>query len=278
MRTPALKKLPILPRANRRLWRAVTQQTQLSRRVGLLFGLLCLGCSMAGILLVHYAGQHPYFAATQIVFSTDGKLTQDEVQQWGQVALGTNIISLNVRSLEQRLVQHPWIQTAVVSREFPRRLHLTIQERDPIALIRRFEAAYLDGDGGSFSAPLSGVHDLPYISGLERVPLDTQTAQTVLAEVRLCLSLTQEWGIVLSEIHWGGQHGYTVFLSDRQVAIRLGHTLGPSAFALVKRVLETWPPDRQATVFDTRFADQIVASPLPLKSDRRRGVELTRTL
>ncbi len=242
---------------------------RLKRRF-ILWGLVCIGCSIGGVVLVQYAEQHPYFAATDIVVSTDGRLTADEIRQWAGVAPGMNIIALDVQAMKRRLRHHPWIHTAVVTREFPQRLYLTIRERHPIARIRHPEAAYLDGNGDSFVAPASSAHDLPYVSGLERVPLETQTVRTVLAGARLCLSLIQEWDVALSEIHWDDQRGYTLFLSDRQVMIRLGQQIRPTVFVLMQRVLERWP-DRRATVFDARFTDQIVASPLPLRLDRGKG-------
>lgn len=278
MRAPVPQKPSILPQVNRPLWRALAQRTLISTRSIILLGVVCGGCGIGGIVLMHYAKHHPYFAATDIIVSTDGTLTQDEITQWGGVAQGMNIIALDTQAVEQRLMQHPWVHAAVVAREFPQRIYLTIRERHPIALIRRPETAYLDGNGESFVAPVSGIHDLPYVSGLERVPLETQTGQTVLAEVRICLALIQEWGVALSEIHWDDQRGYTLFLSDRQVVIRLGQKISPAVFVLLQRMLESWPQDRRATVFDTRFADQIVASPLPLRPYRGRDVGLTRTL
>ena len=264
MRPPAHKEssIPL------RLWQVVAQRTLIPVRSLLLLGLGCIVCSIGGVALVHYAKQHPYFAATDIIVSTDGRLTPDEIKQWTGVTPGMNIIALDVQAVEQRLRQHPWVHTAGVIREFPQRIYLTIHERHPIARIRRPEATYLDGNGDSFVAPASSAHDLPYVSGLERVPLETQTVRTVLAGARLCLSLIQEWNVALSEIHWNDQRGYTLFLSDRQVAIRLGQQIRPTVFVLMQRVLERWPQDRRATVFDARFTDQIVASPLPVRLDK----------
>ena len=278
MNNTVRKKSPVQPQANRRLWRVVTQRTQVSIWTVVVAGLICIGSGIGGIILLHYAKQHPYFAASELVVLTDGTLSQDEVRRWAGVSLGVNIIDLDVRAIEQRLVEHPWIQAAAVAREFPQRIHISVQERHPIALIRRPAAAYLDGGGRSFVAPVSVVHDLPYISGLERISLETPTALAVLADVRLCLSLAQEWGVGLSEIHWDERRGYSIFLAERQVAIRLGQEIQPAAFVLVRQVLEAWPPDRPAAVFDTRFADQIVVRPLPLRPHSGRDVELTRTL
>ena len=270
MRPPAREKSFILLR----LWQAIAQRMLIPVRSLVLLGLVCVGCGIGGVVLVHYAKQHPYFAATDIVVSTDGRLTPDELKQWAGMTPGMNIIALDIRAVEQRLRHHPWVHTAVVTREFPQRIYLTIRERHPIARIRRPEAAYLDGNGDSFVAPTSSAHDLPYVSGLERVPLEAQTVRTVLAGVRLCLSLIQEWDVALSEIHWDDRRGYTLFLSDRQIMIRLGQQIRPTVFVLIQRVLDHWPQDRRATVFDARFTDQIVASPLPLKLDKgkRRGL------
>ncbi len=263
--------------SNRRLWRSVTRQARSAFRSVLLLGVIAAGLVSGGMLLVQYAQHHPYFAAKDIVVLTDGQLTQEEVRTWGELALGINILNFDAGDIEQRLAQHPWIRTADVSREFPQRIHVVIREHHPVVVIRRQETTYLDTTGETFVDPSSDVRDLPYLSGLERIPLDTQTAQTVLAEAVVCLALSREWGVELSEIQWDNQQGYTVFLSDRHVAIRLGHEIKSNVFVLVRRVLETWPPDRPAAVFDTRFADQIVVHPFPIELQGR-GVEPTQTI
>ena len=260
MSSPARKK-SFIPLS---VWQAIARRT----RSLVLFGLVCIACSIGGVVLVHYAQHHPYFTATDIVVSTDGGLTSDEIKQWAGVVPGMNTVALDVQAVEQRLRQHPWVHTAVVTREFPQRVSVTIRERQPIARIRHPETVYLDGNGDSFAAPASGTHDLPFVSGLERVPLETHTAKTVIAGVRLCLLLIQEWDVALSEIHWDDQRGYTLFLSDRPIVIRLGQQIRPSVFVLMQRVLEHWPQDRRAAVFDARFTDQIVASPLLLRLDK----------
>ncbi len=257
-----------------RLWQTRAQRIPIPVRSLILLGLVCAGCSIGGVGLIHYAKQHPYFAATDIVVSTDGRLTPDKIKQWAGVVPRMNLIALDVQAVERRLRQHPWVRTVAVTREFPQRLYLTIRERHPIARIRRPEAAYLDENGDGFVDPASSAPDLPYVSGLERLPLETQTVRTVLTGARLCLSLIQEWDVALSEIHWDDQRGYTLFLSDRQIVIRLGQQIRPSVLVLMQRVLERWPQDRRAAVFDARFTDQIVVSPLPLRLDKgkRRGL------
>jgi len=263
--------------SNRRLWRTVTRQTLSAFRWVLFLSVIGAGLGRGSMLLVQYAQHHPYFAAKDIVLLTDGQLTQEEVWAWGELSPGVNILNFDVWETEQRLALHPWIRTAKVSREFPQRIHVMIREHHPVALIRREETTYLDQTREIFVDPSSDVRDLPYLSGLERIPLDTQTAQTVLAEAVECLSLSREWGVELSEIHWDNQRGYTVFLADRHVVVRLGHEIRSNIFVLVRRVLETWPPDRPAAVFDTRFADQIVVHPFRTELHRR-GAESTQTI
>ena len=69
----------------------------------------------------------------------------------------------------------------------------------------------------------------------------------------------------VSEIHWDAQHGYTLFLAQRQATIQFGWHIIPEKFVHIGRVLEAWPADGPAAVFDARFADQIVVRPVSQK-------------
>ena len=89
MNPPARKKTSILLS----LWQAIAQRT----RSIVLLGLVCVACSIGGAVLVHYAQHHSYFTATDIVVSTDGTLTSDEIKQWAGVAPGMNTVALDVR-------------------------------------------------------------------------------------------------------------------------------------------------------------------------------------
>lgn len=245
------------------------------------WGAVSAACAVGAIGLVQYAKWHAYFAAADIVVETDGRLTREAIMSRAGLTPGMSLVALPARAIERRLRQHPRIRSATVTREFPRRVRVTIRERFAIAKIRRKRyapAALLDGSGESFASRPGAADDLPYVSGLERLALDTAAAQTVLVDVRTCLSLSRAWDVDVSEIQWDAQRGYTLVIDGRQVVIRLGHSLGRPVFLHLGRVLAHWPADRSATLFDARFADQIVVSPLALNPRGADGGRVTRRL
>jgi len=97
-------------------------------------------------------------------------------------------------------------------------------------------------------------------------PADIFVEPNTLEELQELMHLVTEYGVPCFLL--GG--GTNVLVSDkgiRGVVIRLGQQIRPTVFVLMQRVLERWP-DRRATVFDARFTDQIVASPLPVRLDK----------
>jgi hypothetical protein len=131
-----------------------------------------------------------------------------------------------------------------------------------VAVVVRQSFTYLDDTGVCFTAPANTLDfDLPYVTGFANLSLDTPAAQTALAEVLHLLSLTRLWQEPLSEIRWDQHQGYTLFLAHRRVTIRLGWETTPEKVAQVGVVLQTWPADGPAALFDARFANQVVVRP-----------------
>lgn len=228
----------------------------------LLGGALLGDSEMVWSVVAHYAMRHPYFAVEEIEVSSDGRLTVEQIRAWSGVERGMSLWSIDPARVEARLRAHPWVRSATVRREFPHRLLMTVRTRRPLAIIVRQPFTYVD-DTGSYFVPTAVPEDvdLPYVSGLEQLPLDTPEAQTILTTVVHLLSLARWWQEPLSEIRWDQHRGYTLFLAERQVAIRLGEQPTPEQFARVRMVLEAWPAHWSAALFDARFAHQVIVRP-----------------
>jgi len=94
-----------------------------------------------------------YFALKQINIVIEGqkKLTQQEVAEWSQIKLGQNVFALNLKAIQKRLQEHPWIKHAFISRKLPNMLFIKVVEEKPIAMISYREKIYLvDKDGDIF--------------------------------------------------------------------------------------------------------------------------------
>jgi hypothetical protein len=137
-----------------------------------------------------------------------------------------------------------------------------VHTRRPVAIVVREPLTYLDETGVWFVAGAHGENlDLPYISGLAGLSLETPLAQSALIGVPPLLTLSRLWAEPLSEVHWDRYRGYTVFLMRRRVTIRLGWETLPEKFVQIGTVLTHWPVDGPAALFDARFANQVVVQP-----------------
>ena len=214
------------------------------------------------VVLAPYAAHHPYFAVREIIVNADSGFAEQEVQAWGGLTLGMNLWGIDPPQIEARLLAHPWVQSAEVKREFPQRVYVTLTGRRAAAIVLGEPLTYLDDTGVCFLGHDNAVDlRLPYVTGLANVSLETPAAQTALAGVLHLLSLTRLWQEPLSEIHWDQRQGYTLFLARRRVSIRLGWETEPEKIAQLGVVLQTWPVDGPAALFDARFTDQVVVRP-----------------
>lgn len=249
------------------------------RYVGVaLVGGVLLGDSRAvWSVVAQYAVRHPYFAVEEIEISSDGRFPVEQIRAWSGIERGMSLWNVDPAQVEARLRAQPWVRSAVVRREFPHRVLMTVHTRRPLAVIVRQPFTYVD-DTGSYFVPAEALEeaDLPYVSGLEQLPLDTPEAQTILTTVVHLLALVRWWQEPLSEIHWDQRRGYTLFLAERQVAIRLGEQPTPEQCARVRTVLETWPAHWSAALFDARFAHQVIVRPDIQSLGRTPARDLTR--
>lgn len=212
-------------------------------------------------LVAQYVEHHPYFTVQEVVIDESAGFAQELVQEWSGVSVGMSMWDVDPERVESQLLSRSWIQTAQVRRAFPRQVHLAVSVRQPIAIVMHNPPLYLDESGTYFRNPEWEVPmNLPYISGFSEVTLEAKEVREALAAVPHLLELARVWKEPLSEIHWEAREGYSLFLEQRQVTIRLGQEYSQGQFARVGEVLARWHLEAPA-VFDARFADQVVVRP-----------------
>lgn len=100
------------------------------------------------------------------------KLTPLDSQQILEIAQvpteSTNLFSLKLSGIEKRLLAHPWIKGATISKRFPQTVSISVVFREPAAIVQNADGAlyYVDSDGTAF-APLNlkSNSDLPVLAG-----------------------------------------------------------------------------------------------------------------
>ncbi|MBI3245397.1 MAG: FtsQ-type POTRA domain-containing protein [Deltaproteobacteria bacterium] len=213
-------------------------------------------------LLTQYVERHPYFTVQEVVIDESAGFSQALVREWSGVSVGMSMWDVDPERVESQLLSRSWIQSAQVRRAFPRRVHLAVSVRQPIAIVLHDPPFYLDESGVYFRNPEWDVPmNLPYISGFSAVAIEATEVRTALEGVPRLLALSRSWKEPLSEIHWDAREGYSLFLEQRRVTVRLGQEHSQETFDRVGVVLAQWPPEAPAAVFDARFADQVVVRP-----------------
>lgn len=191
---------------------------------------LCLGL----LLLYHLLLTSSFFCIKDIRnIEIDGarRLKPEVILQLANLGPDTSLLAIRPGRVERTLMTHPWIARAELTRKWPHRIRLHIQEREPVALVQLGEELFYIDRQGSLCKPLSpgDPHDFPVITGLKPenlqhpegslAPLVAQTFQLldVLKKVPAPLSLEN-----VSEIHLDLDRGFSLYVNGLGAALDLG--------------------------------------------------------
>ncbi len=184
-------------------------------------------CLVVGVLRIGppahaWCVGHPYFAVDEIIMSPTRHVQPGSLLRWAGVSPGMSIWHTAPRRLARKIAGHPWIRTATVRRELPRRLVIEVIEREPLALISLDRLYQVDRRGVVFAA--LGEDDrlnLPLITGLGETEASRRRA---LREAIKVLHLVQARGLSfrVSEVHIQEEQGVRLFPVEPAVALTFG--------------------------------------------------------
>jgi len=116
----------------------------------------------------------PYFNLQQVDVTGNSRLSRTEVIEASQIESGTNLITVDLGVIAERLKRHPWIRSASVYRRFPAQLIVEIEERTPRAILSAGKLYYVDDQAEIFTRLLPGDPvDFPLITGVTPDQLET---------------------------------------------------------------------------------------------------------
>jgi cell division protein FtsQ len=199
------------------------------------FGLLTLaGLCLGLVVLYHQLLTCNLFCIKDIDnIEIEGakRLSRSLLLEQSKVAPGASLLAIRPGQVERALMAHPWVAKAEVSRKWPHSLHLTIKERDPVALVQfGEELLYMDRQGMIFK-PLSpgDPHNFPVITGLtpaqfRHPPGDLPEVVTQAFQLMDVLKASQPPLNLenISEIHADLERGFTLYANGVGVGLDLG--------------------------------------------------------
>jgi len=92
----------------------------------------------------------------------------NELFQLAQVPRGARIYDVDLKAIQKNLLSQCYVKEAIVERDLPSTINLTVVERSPIALVNIPDFIYLDEEGVILPHSISKeLFDLPVLSGLK---------------------------------------------------------------------------------------------------------------
>lgn len=195
------------------------------------------------------------FKIDDIVITGRDKTAKQDILNALQLSRETNILNLDLRDLQQKVEQLPWVCHAVVKRRFfPNIIQIDIRERQ-VQSIWQLDHKFrpIDGEGNVIEADYTPDHPILLIVG-EGAPENITALmksitddQNIFQRIKVANYISgRRWNIVLDDV----ENGITVKLPEKHIdeawkkLLKLNTTQG-----LLKRKL---------TIIDLRFPNKVI--------------------
>ena len=199
-------------------------------------------------------------------------LTEVELIRFSGVQKGDNLITLRLGRVRSSILRFPWIREVWLSRRFPGRLLIAVEEENPSALLEqkgkgKTEFFLVNREGDIFKKKeVADPDDLPLITGLDREDLSSRLKPFVsLIAAFGGMPRLHEAGI--SELHWDGKKGLSLSTGKPRVQIEMGKGLWEEKLG---RLAEGWEmihaTSQKPVLVDLNFDKRIV-----VKTQKTRG-------
>jgi cell division protein FtsQ len=232
-----------------------------------LFGILFVGTAFAALQARHFVLHDPQFQ-----FSRDhaDALTilglqyapRAKVQHVFSADFGRSLFSVPIAERRRRLLAIDWIEDASVSRIWPDRIAVHVQERRPVAFVF-FGAGVLliDAHGVLLDPPAQAQFTFPVLSGVREDESESQRAQRVAALLRVQQELGSQ-ARDLSEVNASDLDNIRIVaqVDSRALEFILGDSnFGPRYQNFLSHYPEIKRRSPEVKTFDLRLDDRITA-------------------
>lgn len=253
-------------RIRRRLRPRVSRGFSAARFLGI--GLCLSALFGGGVILFHWLLTSPRFAVAAVEVRGTQSLAGPEFLARMAVTPGENIFRVNAETIAARLEGVAGIRRVHVIREFPNRVTVVAEERQPFTLANVGGLRWLDEEGVLLAAaPRAVTPELPLLSGLLPEELGsgrTPASDRAMAAIGLLRVLLRSGSALLSrlsEIDASLPHG-PVFYTVDGAEIRLGSGEWEEQLARLEGLLDQISSRREPVEYvDLRFKDLVVYKP-----------------
>lgn len=171
-------------------------------------------------LLAFLFSLSPFRLKEVVVVTPSTHLSEVELVRLTGVKRGDSLPLLSLRRVRENLLQFPWIEEVALAKAYPGRLIVSVQEQEPVALIK-LDGLYLVNRHGLLFKKVTAndPRNLPVITGLS--PPAKHRLLPLLALITRFQGEASLQKLGLSEIHWE-EKGVSLFTLKPVIRVLLG--------------------------------------------------------
>lgn len=218
--TPVAPKKPWDPDA---LWRRL----RLAGRIALGVAIVALGV-IAAVQARRYVTESPRFALKDLRIEGNHRRGNQQITELAGLALGQNVVELDLEAVRARLEKDPWIERATIMRRLPASVSIEVVERDAAALVALPSGTWLATSHGDLFKKIEedDPNDLPVVTGLtdDAAASDRDATSQIIRRALDLAADTERVGLFggrVQELAVDPDGGITAVLSRGKASVRV---------------------------------------------------------
>jgi len=237
---------------------------------------LLTGALLSGIGFLGYMAYERFIASDifklEKIFVEGNLYTERErVISLSGIKIGANVFSVDLRSAAERVASDPMIRDAVVSRRLPNAILISIEEREPIALVSMDRIYAVDGEGVLLPPiPPEKMPSLPVFTWdggkwppfKVGEPIRSAALERAIELLNSVREVDPLFVLEISEVKLSEGSLPVLYLMEDGVEVRWGEWDVTEQIASLRAVMrELSSSSRSAVYVDLRFEGQVVVMP-----------------
>jgi cell division septal protein FtsQ len=154
-------------------------------RVFMTVALVCGGAVFGAVRLWEWLQSSPRLTIRSIEIRGNVRTDREEIRRLSRLKEGMRMLDVKPALAEKSIAANAWIRQAHVSRRFPDKVVVSVEERTPIALVNVGRIHYIDDEGVVLPLFPATYSDLPLVSGVD----DSAGSRISKASLKRILSL-----------------------------------------------------------------------------------------
>ncbi len=216
---------------------------QLLKVSALSFGVIVV-LVVGGVLLYEGVSRSVFFQIEEVSVKGCNRTTPRQILAWSGLDVQTNLWTVRIGRVRDKLEEKKWIARAHVARDWPNKLLITVRERQEVAIVSsETDLQYVDKQGVLFGSLLpEDVHDYPVITGYQMVLGGKDVRKKSIKDALAFIKYAGKGSAVLpkqniSEINLSPEGELTLFIADHPFPIFIGKGDMHARYQRLTRVL-----------------------------------------